>query len=315
MLNYTQHTINTPYMVGPVHCYSAVINGELVLFDTGPPTEEAAAYLEEHIDLDNLRHVIVTHCHIDHYGQALWLEKRCNATIYLPYKDSLKAKQHDQRIEGMSHVLHGLGFGAAYLQELQDIFEKKAVLPPFPEQYKIAEHDIPKRLGVGVLACPGHSQSDLVYTVGGLVISGDTLLKGIFQSPLLDFDLGTRERFDNYGAYCETIVTLSALEGGLVLPGHRYNIPSIKETLTFYLSKLLVRVHKLHQYLDGNNVMQLIDKLLKGRVKDIFHIYLKASEIVFMMDLLNDPKLLKDALVRSGLWPEVAQLYEAAILE
>ncbi|MFT5697982.1 MAG: hydroxyacylglutathione hydrolase [Desulforhopalus sp.] len=315
MVDFTQHTIKTPYMVGPVHCYTATIAGELTLFDTGPPTEEGSSYLEEHIDLDNLRHVIVSHCHIDHYGQALWLEKRCNATIYLPYRDGLKTKLHGKRLIGMYRILEDLGFSTEYLEELGKIFDKGAILPPFPEHYLVAEQDIPPHLGIDVLACPGHSQSDLVYLVEDFVISGDTLLKGIFQSPLLDVDLETGERFDNYGAYCETIVKLSALEGKTVLPGHRENIQGIKETQKFYLTKLLVRVHQLHQYLGEKNLMQLIEKLLDGRMKDIFHLYLKASEIVFMMDLLKDPEQLKNALERSGLWPEVAELYRAAMLK
>ncbi len=139
MVNFTQHTINTPYMVGPVHCYSATINGELTLFDTGPPTEEASSYLEEHIDLDKLRHVIITHCHIDHYGQAMWLEKRGDATIYLPFRDSLKTSLHGKRMHGMYRILGDLGFGTAYLEELQKIFNTGAILPPFPKNYKIAE--------------------------------------------------------------------------------------------------------------------------------------------------------------------------------
>ena len=215
----------------------------------------------------------------------------------------------------MYQILAGLGFDTAYLEELQKIFNTGAILPPFPKSYKIAEEEIPKRLGVDVLACPGHSQSDLVYTVGEHIVTGDTLLRGIFQSPLLDVDLKTGERFDNYGAYCETIVKLSALDGKTVLPGHRYTIAGIKETQIFYLEKLLVRVAQLHQYLGEENIMQLIDKLLKGRMKDIFHIYLKASEIVFMMDLLEDPERLENALQESGLWPEVADLYVAAIVK
>ena len=58
-----QHTINTPYMVGPVHCYTTEVNGELVLFDTGPPTSSAEHYHTKHIDLASLKYVFITHCH------------------------------------------------------------------------------------------------------------------------------------------------------------------------------------------------------------------------------------------------------------
>lgn len=315
MVDFTQHTINTPYMVGPVHCYSAELNGELVLFDTGPPTEEGSSYLAEHIDLEKLQHIIVTHCHIDHYGQSVWLEEHSDATIYLPYRDSLKSKLHGERMHGMRRILEELGFSETYLAELQKVFNKGAILPPFPSRYKIAEEEIPENLGVEVLPCPGHSQSDLVYVVGDYAITGDTLLKGIFQSPLLDVDLKTGERFDNYGAYCTTIVKLSKLKDKTILPGHRRNITGIEETLVFYLNKLLVRVEQLHQFLGEKNVMQLIDKLLNGRMKDVFHIYLKASEIIFMMDLLKAPELLENALRDSGLWPEVGDLYVSAIVK
>ena len=40
-----QLTVNTPYMVGEVHFYLTEIRGELTLFDAGPPTDEAWAFL------------------------------------------------------------------------------------------------------------------------------------------------------------------------------------------------------------------------------------------------------------------------------
>ena len=43
----TQHTLPTPYPVGPVHCYTTEINDQLILVDTGPPTDETKQYLEE----------------------------------------------------------------------------------------------------------------------------------------------------------------------------------------------------------------------------------------------------------------------------
>ena len=312
MSGLTQHTINTPYLVGPVHCYSGLLAGELVLFDTGPPTAQAQQYLLDHIDLGKLRHVIITHCHLDHYGQSLWLEQNSDATIYLPYRDCLKNVNHAKRVEGMFQLLASLGFQEKLLDGLRQIFESGELYPPYPQKYLVAEKDLPEHLGISVLNCPGHSQSDLVYAGKDWAVTGDTLLRGIFQSPLLDIDLENGERFNNYEAYCTTIVNLAGLRQHHILPGHRQSIDSIDATLLFYISKLFQRVEQLRPHRDEKNPMTMVAKLLNEQVKDPFHSYLKVSEIVFMIDLMAQPEILRRALEEIGLFAEVKDLYHAA---
>lgn len=309
----TQHTINTPYMVGPVHCYSGTVQGELVLFDTGPPTPEARQYLQNNIELDKLKYILVTHCHIDHYGQAHWLEQNTEAKLFLPYRDCLKITKHDDRMDQMYHLLSGLGFGQEYLDSLRQVFNSGALFPPFPRRFLVAENDLPEQLGIEVLACPGHSQSDLVYVGDDWAVTGDTLLRGVFQSPLLDVDLETGGRFKNYEAYCSSIVKLAGLANKKVLPSHRQHIKDIKSTLLFYISKLLQRVEQLHPYMYEENLVVLIDKLLNGRLQDTFHLYLKASEILFMKDFLREPELLGSSLERIGLFDEVEDVFQVAV--
>lgn len=313
MVRMTQHTIKTPYLVGPIHCYTTILDGDLVLFDTGPPTTEARKYLQKNINLKLLKHVIVTHCHIDHYGQASWLEENSDATIYLPYIDSLKITEHDRRMSEMFRLLSGLGFDQEYLDGLWRIFDSGSLVPPFPKNFKVAETDLPEGLGITVLPCPGHSQSDLVYVGEDWAVTGDTLLKGVFQSPLLDVDLEAGGRFKNYEAYCSTIVKLAGLKDKSVLSAHRQTVTDINATLLFYISKLLQRVRQLHLCQDEENLMVLIDKLLDGRRRDIMHSYFKASEILFMKDFLNQPDLLRRSLERINLFDEVAGLYDAAL--
>jgi glyoxylase-like metal-dependent hydrolase (beta-lactamase superfamily II) len=101
----SQHTINTPYMVGPVHCYTTELNGKLILFDTGPPTSSAEQYHNAHLDLDKLKYVFITHCHIDHYGLASWFETHTDAQIFVPYRDGLKMVEHDKRVADMYSLL------------------------------------------------------------------------------------------------------------------------------------------------------------------------------------------------------------------
>jgi len=308
-----QHTITTPYMVGDVHFYSTRIDGELVLFDTGPPTDKAWQLLKTEIDLSDLRHVFITHCHIDHWGNATRLARETGATVYLPQRDSDKITHHQLRIQGMMEVMQGFGFDPIYLDALRSEIDSDSTFPPFPANYQVVEEsEVPQRLGIEVLPCPGHSQSDLVYRVGDQAVTGDVLLRGIFQSPLLDIDLQSFSgRFQNYHAYCTSMTNLVALRDCQVLPGHRYNIESVDQTILFYLRKLLSRAVTLKPFARDKDVASLIEQLFANRDLALFGIYLKASEIIFMQDLLAEPELLRQALENAGLFAALSDEYNS----
>ncbi|MEA3546010.1 MAG: MBL fold metallo-hydrolase [Thermodesulfobacteriota bacterium] len=308
-----QHTINTAYMVGPVHCYSAEIAGELVLFDTGPPTKEAQQYLQKNLDLNRLKHVVVTHCHIDHYGLARWLGEETSATLYLPFRDHLKITRHTERLELMYDLLLQIGFEAAFLDQFRVSMDDGSVFPPLPENFKIIEDSLPQQLGLTALPCPGHSQSDMVLIGADWAITGDVMLRGIFQTPLLDVDLLTGKRFHNYAAYCESLTKLVTLRDMQILPGHRNAIDSVDSCLLFYISKLLVRAGRINKLPMNMNAAEIVTKLFKDDVNHPFVSYLKASEIVFLRDFLTEPELLQDVLIKIGLFSQVADKFSHSI--
>jgi len=308
----TQHTLDTPYPVGPVHCYSCQLNGDLVLCDTGPPTEEAKNYLRSNLDLDKLRHVVVTHCHIDHYGLAAWLEQETDASLYLPFRDSLKIKHHRKRLDQMIALLAKHGFDRQYLDLFRDDMDNDSVFPEFPKKFDIIEEDLPAELGISVLACPGHSQSDLVLTSDSWAITGDTLLRGIFQSPLFDVDLLTGERFGNYRAYCSSLVKLASLRGKQILPGHRQHIESIDTAIHFYVGKLLDRAARVREFSGQESIATLVARLFP-HLDHPFMIYLKASELCFLQDFFSEPDLLQSALEQIGLLPSLQDEFQKAV--
>lgn len=298
----TQHTFATPYPVGPVHCYSAELRGELVLFDTGPPTPGAISSLQREIDLSRLQRVICTHCHIDHYGLASWLEENTDAVIYLPYRDALKVEHHARRLVAAETLLRGFGFDNDYLAELRTVMDDGTIFPAFPKTYRIVEEtDWWTELGFEVLPCPGHSQSDLVYAGEDWAITGDVLLDGIFQSPLLDIDLETGERFQNYHAYCQSLHNLARLRARRIFPGHRDTIPGVDATILAYLEKLIERTLRMLPDLGNGSVAEISRRLFGGLAVHPFHLFLKASELVFMQDFVREPELLRTALEAVGL--------------
>lgn len=308
----TQHTLETEYPVGPVHCYSLEQNDELILFDTGPPTEAAKTYLRNNLDLQKLKYVLLTHCHIDHYGLAAWLEHEFDATIYLPYRDSLKIANHTKRLNGMTALLGEIGFSQQFMDAFRQEMDSDSVFPDFPTNYKIAEQQLPAELGIQLLPCPGHSQSDLIYVGKDWAISGDTMLREIFQSPLLDIDLLTGQRFSNYNAYCATIIKLASLRDKQILPGHRNYIHGVDYNICYYTGKLLERAKRSRNFSAELTAPEVVEQLFGGSVEQPFLKYLKASEIVFIRDFLAEPQRLEQALQAIGLYSQLATAFDKA---
>jgi hydroxyacylglutathione hydrolase len=300
-------------MVGDVHFYSTEIDGGLVLFDTGPATPQALAFLEEQVDLGRLKYLFITHCHVDHCGLAAYIAQHSKAEILIPRRDAVKLRHHEQRLTYIQKFLKEFGFDEAFVEELGKALDEKKVFPEIPPRGTVVEEsDIPPKLGISWLTCPGHSQSDLVYLSGNDAISGDVLLRNIFQAPLLDVDLDTfAGRFRNYDAYCSSLLELGKLRGYRILPGHREYVMSLDDTIHFYVRKLLERAGQLKRFSGIESVKEVISHLFGGGLVDPFIIYLKVSEIVFMRDFLAEPDKLERSLEQIGLSDAVHQLYTA----
>lgn len=307
-----QHTVQTPYMVGEVHFYSAELEGGLALFDTGPPTPDGQARILESIDLSHLKYLFITHCHVDHYGLANFILEHSAAEVYIARKDAIKFHRHTERMAGMAGLLKQYGFTDDFVGQLRESFERHKVFPAFPERYRIVE-DSPELASLGItwLACPGHSQSDLVYLVDDCAVSGDILLRNIFQAPLLDIDLETFEgRFRNYDAYCASLLKLAGLRGRRIMAGHRQYVEGVDGAIRFYVTTLLERAQLLRPW-RHLPLYEIIEQVFQGRLTDPFFIYLKASEIVFMQDFLDAPHRLQQSLERIGLYDRVSDLFAA----
>ncbi|HUX37814.1 MAG TPA: MBL fold metallo-hydrolase [Rectinemataceae bacterium] len=308
-----QHSVPTPYMVGDVHFYTSDLDGGPVFFDCGPPLKEGREALAKAAELRELRHVFLTHCHIDHYGLCPWIERNSGATIWMPTKELKKFERRDEHERKAAELLDGLGFGPAFLDAMRESFRRTTVMPEDFSRYRpIEESALPPVWGLDWIACPGHSQSDIVWLQGDEAVTGDVLLRGIFQVPLLDLDLGSFEgRFRNYEAWCDSIPRIAALRGRRIRPGHRLTA-EVDEALVEYVTTLLQRARLVKRY-RHLPMTSIVDEIFKGRLSDPFYVYLKVSEIVFMIDFLDDPDSLRAALVAAGLFDGLAELFAEAI--
>jgi 2,4-dienoyl-CoA reductase (NADPH2) len=94
------------------------------------------------------------------------------------------------------------------------------------------------------------------------------------------------------------------------MPGHRTSANSVDEALVFYVKTLMERAAQILPF-KGQTVDKIIGHIFKGRLTEPFFVYLKISEIVFMLDFLDNPTLLKSSLEQIGLFDAVSELYAA----
>lgn len=309
-----QHTVRTPYQVGEAHFYSTEIDGKLVLFDTGPSTPEAFAFLREQVDLARLKYLFITHCHDDHFGLATSIARESDARIYIPRKDSIKLRNREKRLPQLEKVFAGCGFDAAVIRKLMDWFRANARRFAGSEHFGIVEEsDALERLRITCSSFAGHSQSDLVYFCDGHAITGDILLRNVFQVPLLDIDVEDfTGRFVNYVPWCSSLAAMSKLRGYKLCPGHCGNLDRLDETLTSYLRRLLRRAERVRKMEGVESVQEMIVRLFGKVPDDPVYLFSKASEMVFLRDFLSEPVRLKHSLEQIGLFESVSDLYAAA---
>ncbi len=302
----TKHTLDTPYPVGPVHIYIYESDRGMIMFDTGPPTPAAQKYLAAHIDFDRLEYLFITHSHPDHCGQMKFIQDQSGAKVIMSRYDSFKFEHAPERVESMMDIFRALGWpeeGLVYADGIIKWFQE--IMPPVSEHLILEKSaTLCKRLGISHLRCPGHSQSDIVYLFEDMAITGDTLLRDIFQAPLLDVDYDIPgKRFCNYSAYCDTIVKLKGMEWRKLLPSHRDYVDNVDERVVYYITKLVERTRTTRPLWDaGKSVYETVITLFGDQdINDPFTMYIKTSETAFIYDFLDNPDLLTDSLKATGL--------------
>jgi len=186
----------------------------------------SAALQGQGIRLGDIRALLVTHPHIDHYGLTghvlsntggeLWMHAAAPLDFYA-FRAPARERQRLRRILHMHGVegddvenLAGLGVDdwAPYLHSV--------VEPTLPlwggEHLSIGTRDFE------VVYTPGHSRSHICLwaPIDRLLLSGDHLLPGI--TPPINFHHGIDD--DPLGQYLDGLARIEALDPVLVLPGH-----------------------------------------------------------------------------------------------
>lgn len=296
--------VPTPWPVGAVNVY-LIEDDPLTLVDTGPYSDEALLCVREGLAergyaLRDIERIVVTHQHIDHWGLACPLVQESGAELHAlaglvdwfsSYPASIEA---DDRLVERLLARHGgseqsLATVSEHNRQARAFAVSATVTNPLHDGDVLEFAD--RRLRV--LHLPGHSPSDTVFhdEARGMLLAGDLLLghqrsSAVIAPPLDGSEVHVRPRA--FAHYIDSLEALSALELGLLLPGHGDPVRDYRAIITRRLQRYDETTERVADLITEEplTASEIVAKL-KGRVVDAASFF-ALCEVLGYLDRLVD---------------------------
>jgi glyoxylase-like metal-dependent hydrolase (beta-lactamase superfamily II) len=245
--------IPMPGSLGYVCAYTVESPDGILLIDAGWDSPEAFAALEQGLitagsGLGEVKGVLFTHGHHDHYGLAQKVRAATNAWLALHEADAASVVQRSRIRVELSERVHGLlddlRIRADEQEEVSRVLTRQIgpeEQPPQPDRFVFDGEEVKLRSGELIaIHTPGHSRGHIcfVHRSAGVVFTGDHVLSrttphigayfGSAESPLDDYLVSLR-RLRPFGEM-------------MTLPGHEQRVllgPRIDELLAHHEERLI----------------------------------------------------------------------------
>ncbi len=288
---------------GPVNVYAIEDQGGgLALFDAGLGTEKAEAWLRRSFDLAGLnlrdvRRILISHGHVDHYGAAELVRAESGAPIYLHPADRDKTRRAGAWMDGPRQryqtYLRRLGLADQVVRMLSEVYDKtQEIARPIEDTLPLLEGDVFHfaRFSARVLHVPGHSPGQVMLhdAAHRVLLSADHVLEKVAPSPFIELGPGGEEDpHRSLLSYLGSARRTHALDVDWVLPGHnapfRGHRPVLERFIGFYeqrVQRVLARVMA-----KPAGALQLVFDLHPAARPQA--IYLLLSEVVGCLEVLE----------------------------
>jgi len=227
-----------PQAGGPVNVYAIdEEDGGIALFDSGLGSEEARAALDAGLAalgrrFEDVRRIVVSHGHVDHYGNAQTIVERAGGAVpvYAHAGDAGKiaasGPRWKDRLPHYGAYLTRLGVPADVLTALAaELSGGYSQARRVHEVRAIGEGETLRfrHFAARVLHMPGHTPGLVCLwdEAHGIFLSADHLLEHVSPNPIIELGPGGEEGFFRpLLSYLASVARLRELDVRLVLPGH-----------------------------------------------------------------------------------------------
>ena len=210
------------------NAYAVEAGDGIVLFDTGYGGSDGLPQLEVALRLagwrlDDVKKVVCTHAHSDHYGAAASIVERIGCPLWIhPAWEHVKpaAIDYERAIDQRLELARHHGFPEEVVTEMERMRrggESGFDGTPAPARDLVDGVEIETGLGTWIThETPGHAPSHVVFHQPDrqILLSGDQIVGRVF----LYFDAGHTP--DPVGEFSSSLDLVESLDVGLCLSGH-----------------------------------------------------------------------------------------------
>ena len=270
------------------NCY-LVLDDTITLIDTGSGWETSnrditkgfdtlRADFGEKLSLNDVKRVIITHGHIDHFGGVNWVIEETGAELCIHELDASVIHHFKERLLNSTHALHHFlnrsGMSTEWVNTLLQMNKwSKDSFQARPVDFTFHEGQILDSPLVAYHA-PGHCSGQVCMQLHDLLFTADHVLSRITPNQAPE----SITRSTGVGHYLEALAKIKKLEGvRLALGGHELTMENWQERIDDTIGFHLKRLEKTYDLLTEPKSMTQVSTGLFGKQVD-YHILLAMLE-------------------------------------
>ncbi|AQA03825.1 MBL fold metallo-hydrolase [Mycobacterium sp. MS1601] len=196
----------------------------LILIDAGYPAqrdEVLATIRQVGYDIADLRAILLTHAHIDHFGTAIWFAAQYGTPVFCHADEVGHAKrEYLEQASPVDVVLQV--WRPRWLAWSLEIVRKGAFVHDGIPTAEVFSSEIAATLPgqPQAIPTPGHTGGHCSYVVDGMLVSGDALVTGHPTSTTLGPQLLHKVFNHDEKGCARSLNALAQLETDVLIPGH-----------------------------------------------------------------------------------------------
>jgi glyoxylase-like metal-dependent hydrolase (beta-lactamase superfamily II) len=274
------------------------------LVDAGIKTEVSFETLKKELEtigvgLNSIERILITHGHIDHYGQAKRLSSLSGAPIYIHSKEYGRIRSFIHSLGFIKSILLRNGAPETLVNEAIHYMESAQIMADsLDEAFFLDDGDsiLFKSMSWKTIHCPGHSPGLICFhwPEKKILFTGDHLLKEITPNPILNVpEYRPPFRYPSLKDYLNSLEKIERLDLSLLLPAHGEEIHDVKALIQKIFTHHKERMDRILFSLSKKEKtpFQIAMDLFPGVPP--FEVFLGISEAVGHLDILKEKGIVK----------------------